>query len=103
MGKSHDVDFINARGFLIPCARPGFVYTTILCWLSVFFTVPTQNDGLLNNECLVKRVPLATGPHCPLHPVPEAPTATAAQNRGHTALHHHELPPSYYNALFLTV
>ena len=51
MGKLHDVVFINKRGIL------QFVYTTILCCLSVFFTVPTQNDDALKNYRPVKNVP----------------------------------------------
>ena len=47
MSKIRDGEFINNRGFLIPCNRPGCVYTTILRCLSVFFTVPTQNDDFL--------------------------------------------------------
>ena len=56
MGNLHDADFINNRGFLIPCAQPGFVYTTISHWLTVLFNVPTQNADLLYHDCPVKKV-----------------------------------------------
>ena len=47
MGKLHDVDFIINPGFLIPCLQPAFVYTTILCDVYVFFTVPKQIEDLV--------------------------------------------------------
>ena len=53
----HDVEFINNRGFLIPCAQPGIVYTRILCCLTVSFTVRAQNFELLYHDCPVKNVP----------------------------------------------
>ena len=58
MRKMHDVNFINNRSFLKPCDQPGFVYTTVLRCLLVFFTVLTQNDALLNNDCPLKNAPL---------------------------------------------
>ena len=48
MGNLHSVDFLNNRGFLIPCVRPGFVYTTILRWLSVFLTVSISSNDSVN-------------------------------------------------------
>ena len=56
MGKLYDVDFINKSGFHVPCLRPGFVYTTILCVVYLFFTVPKSNDNfsiprLSSKEC----------------------------------------------------
>ena len=56
MGKLHDVDFIINRGFLKLCSRPEFVYTTNFRCLPVVFTVPTQNDDLLNHDCPVKNM-----------------------------------------------
>ena len=58
MEKLHNVDFVNNLGFLIPCLRPGFVYTSILCVVHAFFTVPKQIDDLVYHDCPVKNVPL---------------------------------------------
>ena len=60
MRKMHDVDFTYNRGFLIPCNRAVFVYTTILRGVLVFFTVPTQNYDLLYHDCPVKNVPYSS-------------------------------------------
>ena len=57
MENLHDVDSINNRGFLILCLRLRFVYTTILCVVHVFFTVPKQNDDLVYKDFPVKNVP----------------------------------------------
>ena len=41
-----------------PWVRPGFAYTTILCVVYVFFTVPKQNHDFVYDDCPVKNAPL---------------------------------------------
>ena len=50
MGKLQEVEYMNNRGFPKPC-------DTILRCLLVFFTVFRQNEGLLNHDSPVKKMP----------------------------------------------